>query len=250
MSPIHLRANPEDYAPVVLLPGDPQRTTYISELTDSPRVVNEYRGLLGFTGRYKGVDISIQTTGMGCPSASIVVEELIQLGAKTFIRVGTCGGIGEKVNPTDLVIATGACPVDGATRTYLHGEPFAPVPSFEVVHTAMHSAESLGVRYHLGPVATVDVFYNPDPDYCSKWAERGVIAFEMESSAIFYLAARSGGRAGSLLTVSDMVDRGTYVSDEELARGVEQMARVALDTAVKLSGGESSEVQAIGGLGL
>lgn len=237
MSPIHIRANSEDYASTVLLPGDPQRTQYISQLMDSPRVVNEHRGLLGFTGAYKGVPISVQTTGMGSPSASIVVEELIKLGAKTFIRVGTCGGIGKEVSPTDLVIPTGACPVDGATRTYLHGEPYAPVPSFEVIHAAVHSAESLGAKYHLGPVATVDVFYNPDPDYCSKWARRGVIAFEMEASVIFYLAARSGRKAGCLLTVSDMVDRDTYVSDEDLARGVEQVVKVALDAAVRLTSG-------------
>ena len=234
MSPIHIRATPGDYAPTVLLPGDPHRTEDISRLLDSPKLVNKQRGLLGFTGTYKAVPLSIQTTGMGAPSASIVVEELIQLGARTLIRVGTCGGIGEGVSPTDLVIATGACPVDGATRTYLHGEPYAPVPSFEVVHAAVHSAESLGVKHLLGPVATVDVFYNPDPDYCSRWTQRGVIAFEMESSTVFYLAARSGLRAGSLLTVSDLVGRDTYVSDEELAEGVEKLVRVALDTVVRL----------------
>lgn len=236
MSPVHLRAADGDYAPTVLLSGDPKRAEYISGLLESPRLVNDHRGLLGFSGAYRGVPLSVQTTGMGSPSASIVVEELVQLGAKVLIRVGTCGGIGDRVKPTDLVIVTGACPVDGAIRTYLRGDPYAPAPSFEVTHALVHAAESLGVKHHLGLVATVDVFYNPDPDYVTKWAARGVAAVEMEASAIFYLAARSGLKAGCLLTVSDMVAAHTYVSDEDLSRGVEQMVKVGLEAAAGLTG--------------
>ena len=131
MPQIHLHAETGDYAPAVLLPGDPNRARRISERLDegSVRQVNDNRGLLGFTGTFRGAPVSVQTTGMGTPSLSIVVEELLRLGARQLIRVGTCGGIAQGLKTGDLVVATAACPTDGATATYLHGEAYAPRPT-------------------------------------------------------------------------------------------------------------------------
>lgn len=242
MPQIHLRAEPGDYAPLVLLPGDPNRATRIAALFDgglaAARLVNEHRGLLGYTGTWDGVPVSVQTTGMGTPSFSIVVEELLRLGATRLIRVGTCGGIGRGIRTGDLVVATGAAPVDGATRTYLHGDPFAPVADFGLTRALVDAATAEGVSAVVGPVATVDVFYNPDEDYVTKWRSRGVLGFEMEAAALFYLAGRAQGggtdvRAACALTVSDTLSEeetseGTYMSLQDLERATDTMIRVAL----------------------
>jgi purine-nucleoside phosphorylase len=238
MPQIHLRAEPGDYAPAVLLPGDPNRARRIADRFDegSARQVNEHRGLLGFTGTYRGGPVSVQTSGMGTPSLSIVAEELLRLGASRLIRVGTCGGIARGLKTGDLVIATAACPVDGATATYLHGEPYAPVADFELTHALVHGAEAAGMAARSGLVASVDVFYNTDADYAQRWRDRGVLAFEMEASALFFLAARAGVQAACALTVSDVLSEETtteetYLPLEELDRAIDRMIDLALSVA-------------------
>ena len=235
MPQIHLRAEEGDYAPLVLLPGDPNRARRISERFDagSARQVNDHRGLLGFTGTYDGTPVSVQTTGMGTPSLSIVVEELLRLGAKRLIRVGTCGGIGAGLATGDLVVATAACPVDGATTTYLHGEPYAPAADFALTRTLVDTAAAAGIPARTGLVASVDVFYNTDEDYATRWRQRGVLAFEMEASALFFLAARAGVQASCVLTVSDVLSEEvtseeSYLPLEELDRAIDRMIDVAL----------------------
>ena len=246
MPQIHLRAEEGDYAPLVLLPGDPNRARRISERFDpgSVREVNAHRGLLGFTGTYGGAPVSVQTSGMGTPSLSIVVEELLRLGARQLIRVGTCGGIGPGLHTGELVIATAACPVDGATATYLRGEPYAPAADFGVTKALVDAAAAAGVPVRTGLVASVDVFYNTDADYAQRWRDRGVLAFEMEASALFYLAARAGVaadvRAGCALTVSDVLGEDvtteeSYLSLEELDRAIDRMIGVALEAGTKLA---------------
>ena len=247
MPQIHLRAETGDYAPLVLLPGDPNRATRIASLFDgglaAARQVNENRGLFGYTGTYQGHPVSVQTTGMGTPSFSIVVEELLRLGVTRLIRVGTCGGIGRGIHTADLVVATAATPVDGATRTYLHGDPFAPAADFALTRALVDAAERKGVTPFVGPVATVDVFYNPDADYVTKWRSRGILAFEMEAAALFYLASRAsaGGadvRAGCILTVSDTLSEeetseGTYLF-ADLEKATDRMIEVALEAGASL----------------
>ena len=242
MPQIHLRAEIGDYAPVVLLPGDPNRARTIAERFDGglagAREVNAHRGMLGYTGTYQGIPVSVQTSGMGTPSFAIVAEELLRLGAKQLIRVGTCGGIAPGLRTGDLVIASSATPADGATRTYLHGDPYAPTADFALTHALVHAAEAAGVPARVGQVASVDVFYNPDADYASKWRSRGVLAFEMEASVLFYLAARAGIQAACLLVVSDVLSEEvgseeTYLSLEELDAAVEQMIGLALTVAVQ-----------------
>jgi DeoD family purine-nucleoside phosphorylase len=240
MPQIHLHADPGDYAPLVLLPGDPNRARRIAERLDggleATRQVNANRGMLGYTGTFNGRPVSVQTSGMGTPSLAIVVEELLKLGVRQFVRVGTCGGIAPGLRTGDLVIATAACPVDGTTRTYLHGEAYAPAADFELTHRLVHAAEAAGIPVRTGPVASVDVFYNTDADYATRWRDRGVLAFEMEASALFYLAARADAQAACLLTVSDVLTEDesseeTYLSPDDLARAVERMIDLALATA-------------------
>jgi purine-nucleoside phosphorylase len=236
MPQIHLRAEEGDYAPLVLLPGDPNRARRISERFDpgSVRQVNDHRALYGYTGTYRGIPVSVQTSGMGTPSLSIVVEELLRIGARRLIRVGTCGGIADGLRTGDFVIATAACPADGATQTYVHGEPYAPVADFDLTRALVDAAATNGVDVQTGLVASVDVFYNPDDDYAKRWRERGVLAFEMEASALFFLAARAGVQAACALTVSDVLSEEvapeeTYLPLEELDRAIDRMITVALD---------------------
>ena len=246
MPQIHLRAEPGDYAPIVLLPGDPNRATRIAERFDggvaASRRVTDHRAMVGYTGRYQGLPVSVQTTGMGTPSLSIVVEELLRLGARRLIRVGTCGGIGHGIRTGDLVIASSATPLDGATATYLHCDPYAPTADFALVRGLAGAAAARGARHHVGQVATVDVFYNPDPDYVTKWRSRGILAFEMETSALYFLAARAQAagedvRAATILTVSDVLSEETtseesYLPLDELDRVVERMIEVGLEAAI------------------
>ncbi len=248
MTQIHLRAEVGDYAPLVLLPGDPNRATRIAELFDGgleqSRLVNDHRGMLGYTGTYKGKPVSVQTSGMGTPSISIIIEELLNLGATRLVRVGTTGGIGRGVRAADLVIATAAAPVDGSTATYLHGEPYAPAADFELTRALVDAARAKGVEPHIGQVATVDVFYNPDEDYVTKWRARNILGFEMEAAALFYLASRAAGagedvRAACILTVSDTLSEeesseDTYLPLDALERATDRMIEVALEAGLSI----------------
>ena len=243
MPQLHLRAEEGDYAPLVLLPGDPNRARRVAEMLDGgleqTRLVNEHRLMLGYTGTYRGVPVSVQTSGMGTPSTAIIVEELLRLGARRLIRIGTCGGIGRGIRTGDIVVATAASPVDGTTRTYLHGEPYAPAADFELTRALVDGARARGIQPAIGQVASVDVFYNADEDYASRWRGRGVLAFEMEAAALFYLAARAAAagsdvRAGCILTVSDVLSEEltseeTYLPLSELEAATERMIEIALD---------------------
>ncbi len=249
MPQIHLRAEEGDYAPLVLLPGDPNRARLVAGMFDggleAARLVNDHRLLLGYTGTFGGVPVSVQTSGIGTPSLSIVVEELLRLGARRLIRIGTCGGIGRGMRTGDIVIATAAAPVDGSTNTYLHGDPYAPAADFEVTRALVDAARTKGVEPGIGPVASVDVFYNPDEDYVTKWRSRGILAFEMEAAALFYLAARAMGggadvRAGCILTVSDTLaedetSEETYMELTDLEAATVRMIEIALEAGTALA---------------
>lgn len=232
VSPVHVRAEPGDIAESVLLPGDPRRATYIAEnFFDDARLVTKERGMLGYTGTYRGGPVSVQTTGMGCPSASIVTSELIQLGAKNLLRVGTCGGYHREMRLGDLVVATAAVPQDGTVSSITQGVPYAPAAHFDLVHAAHHAAENAGRRTFMGPIVSADLFYDPEEDPASLWNNLGVIAVEMEAAAIFTLAAMQGVRAGCLLTVSDTIgEEIERISDEGLQDAVDNMVTLALDT--------------------
>jgi DeoD family purine-nucleoside phosphorylase len=233
--PIHVRAEPGDYAEAVLLPGDPLRARYIAETyLEDPVQRNAERGLLGFTGRYKGTPVSVQGTGMGCPSATIVCEELIQLGCKRLIRVGTCGGLQPAHRLGDLIVALTAVPADATASHLVDGEPHCPTASWSLVHEAVHVAKHTGETLHVGPVVSSDLFYNPKEGQYERWSSRGVLAVEMEAAALFTVAAIRGVEAACFLTVSDIVVEGVFtrITDEELQAAVDRMTRLALDVAV------------------
>lgn len=233
--PIHLRAEQGDYAPAVLLPGDPLRAKRVAEeFLDGAKQVNGERGMLGFTGTFEGHPVSVQATGMGCPSAAIVIEELIQLGCDRLIRIGTCGGLQQDLELGDTVIAISAVPADATSRHYTGGEPHAPTAHFGLTHGAIHAARGLGIRPHVGAIASSDTFYDPDPGRHIRWAERGVLAVEMEAAVLFTIGALRAVRTACILTVSDLVGHTQFkrIGDDELARGVERMTRLALAAAV------------------
>ena len=241
MTQIHVQAQPGDVAPYVLLPGDPNRAQHIAQTyLDGAREYTRHRQLLGFTGTYRGVPVSVQTTGMGCPSAAIVTEELARLGATTLIRVGTLGGATPRVAPADLVIATAAVPNDGTTRQLLGGAPYAPAASFEVVQAAVNAARRLEVPHHVGLVMTEDAFYASTPEHARLWASRGVLGFEMEASAIFLVAALHGLRAACLTACSNDIGDPQLVPAEVLAGGVDRMVRVALEAIASLHATDSA----------
>jgi DeoD family purine-nucleoside phosphorylase len=249
MPQIHLRAERGDYAPLVLMPGDPGRATMMAGLLDGGmdkvKLVNQHRSLFGYTGTYKGKPVSIQTSGIGTPSFSIVMEELLMLGVTRFIRTGTCGGIQHGLKTGDVVVATASVPMDGSTRTYLHGDPFAPAADFDLTRALIDTARARGIDPHPGVVQSVDVFYNPDSDYAAKMRSRGVIAVEMEASALFYLAMREQGRGqdvrgACILTVSDTLIKdddavgADYMSLESLEEATRTMIEIALEAGTSL----------------
>jgi DeoD family purine-nucleoside phosphorylase len=163
--PIHLRAENGDYAPNVLCPGDPRRAQYIAETFFDPgfRCVNEERGMLGFTGTFEGSPISVQTTGMGCPSAGIVFEELVMLGATRLVRVGTCGGLKDGMRMGDTVIGISATAEDETPLRVAQISSYAPTATFELAEAAARFSREQGVTVHVGPILTSGVFYDPDP---------------------------------------------------------------------------------------
>ena len=232
--PIHLRAEAGDYADACLLPGDPLRAKYIAEtyLTDAVQVNGE-RGLLGYTGTWEGKRVSVQGTGMGCPGATIVFEELIQLGVKRLLRVGTCGGLQPDHSLGDLIVALSAVSADSTASHLVGGEPHCPTASWELIHEAVHVAKTRDQKIRVGPIASSDLFYNPDEGQYERWSKRGILAVEMESSALFTVAALRGVKSGCLLTVSDIVVEGEFVriSDDELRAAVDRMTTIALETA-------------------
>jgi DeoD family purine-nucleoside phosphorylase len=229
--PIHVRAEQGDYAESCLLPGDPLRAQYIAETYFEDAVQrNSERGLLGYTGRWEGRPVSVQSTGMGCPTAAIVMEELVQLGVKRFLRVGTCGGLQPDLELGDLIVALTAVPADGTARTYVGGEPHCPTADWSLTHGAVHAAKEIGQTMRVGPIVSSDVFYNPDAGQYERWSSRKVLAVEMEAAVLYTIGALRGVQAGCLLTVSDVVVEGEFkrISDEELRAAVDRMTRVAL----------------------
>jgi DeoD family purine-nucleoside phosphorylase len=174
---------------------------------------------------------------MGCPSAAIVIEELVMLGCKTLLRVGTCGGLQPHHQLGDMIVALSAVPQDGTTSTYLDGEPHCPTADWGLVHGAVHAAKEAGQTLHVGPVVSSDVFYNPDDGQYQRWSDRGVLAVEMEAAILFTLGALRKVHAGCMLTVSDIVVEGEFkrITDEELRAAVDRMTRIALATATATS---------------
>ncbi|WP_019241848.1 MULTISPECIES: purine-nucleoside phosphorylase [Bacillus] len=231
---IHIGAKPGDIADTILLPGDPLRAKYIAEtFLENPVCYNEVRGMLGFTGTYKGKRISVQGTGMGIPSISIYVNELIQsYDVKNLIRVGTCGAIQEDVKVRDVILAMTASTDSRMNQLTFNGIDYAPAANFELLKAAYEAGEEKGLNLKVGNVFTADQFYNDNAEH-KKWAQYQILALEMESTALYTIAAKFGRKALSILTVSDHIITGEETTSEERQTTFNDMIEVALEAAIK-----------------
>jgi purine-nucleoside phosphorylase len=231
----HIGANPGDIAPRVLFPGDPLRAKWIAEtfLTDV-RCYSTVRNMLGFTGRFQDIEVSVQGSGMGMPSASIYAHELVnEYGVRTLIRVGSCGALAESLKLNDVIAAIGSSTDSAMNRMRFDGlVDYAPVADFGLLRTAVEVAERQGVPMRVGPIMAADAFYTDRPDLYDRLADYGVLAVEMETAAIYTIAARFGVRALTILTVSDHIKTGEHMPAADRERSFRQMAEVALEAAV------------------
>lgn len=230
----HLEAQPGDIADAVLLPGDPRRAKAIAErfLTDAV-LHNEVRGMLGYTGTYRGRRVSVQGTGMGIPSISIYTTELFRFyGVRTAIRVGSCGAYQDHVQLRDLIIAMAAHTDSAINRRRFHGIDYAPTASFDLVSASHRLAVERGLPVHVGTIMSSDSFYDGDPATLAALVAHGVLATEMEASALYTIAAAHGGRALCLATVSDHIARHEMTTAAERETGFLAMAEVALETVL------------------
>ena len=233
---IHLNAKNNEIAETVLLPGDPLRAKFIAEnFLENAICYNDVRGMYGFTGTYKGKKISIQGTGMGIPSISIYVNELINdYNVKNLIRIGTAGSLKKDVNVRDLVIAMSACTDSNINKIRFNGRDFAPTASFNLLKEAYDSAINKGVTPKVASVFTSDTFYHDEADSWKLWAKFGCVAVEMETAALYTLAAKYGVNALSILTISDHLVTGELTSSEERQKTFTKMMEIALDCAINL----------------
>ncbi len=234
----HIEAAIGDFAETVLMPGDPLRAKFIAEtfLTDA-RLVNGVRGICGYTGLYKGKPVSVMASGMGMPSIGIYSYELFAFyGVKNIIRVGTAGGMNERVKLRDLVLGISASTDSNYASQFRLPGTFAPTADFTLLRLAAEEAESRGLSYHVGQLLSSDAFYNADETASARWADMGVLAVEMEAAALYMNAARLGGRALAVCTVSDHLLTGESTNSEERRSSFTAMMELAL--AVALRAGE------------
>jgi purine-nucleoside phosphorylase len=232
---IHIGAKQGDIAETILLPGDPLRAKYIADtFLENVVCYNEVRGMLGFTGTYKGHRISVQGTGMGIPSIGIYVNELIQsYNVKNLIRVGTCGAIQDNVKVRDVIIAMTSCTDSSMNRLKFPGFDYAPTASFKLLKDAYDIGIEYDLNLHVGSILTADMFYRDSMETVKKLAEHGVLAIEMETTALYTIAAKFGVNALTILTVSDHVFTGEETTSEERQTTFNEMIKVALETAIK-----------------
>jgi purine-nucleoside phosphorylase len=234
----HIAASEGDFAPSILLPGDPLRARYIAEnFLEDVVQVNEVRNMLGYTGSYEDVPISVMGTGMGIPSASIYATELVnEYNVERLIRVGSCGAVTEKVAVRDIILAIGACTDSLVNRTRYGGLDFAAVADFWLLKAAAEAAALKGIEVKVGNVHSADLFYNPDPESFNRMEAMGVLAVEMEAAGLYGVAAEHGARALTICTVSDHIRTGEATSSEEREKTLDDMVEIALE-AVKIDVG-------------
>ncbi|WP_339163183.1 purine-nucleoside phosphorylase [Siminovitchia sp. FSL H7-0308] len=231
---IHIAAQPNEIAETILLPGDPLRAKYIAEtFLENVQCYNEVRNMLGFTGEYKGKRISVQGTGMGVPSISIYIHELMEsYGVQNLIRVGTCGAIQKDVKVRDVILAMSASTDSQMNKLTFGGIDYAPTASFDLLKKAYDAGVEKGLNLKAGNVFTADMFYNDNADH-EKWARYGILAIEMETAALYTLAAKFGRNALAILTVSDHILTGEMTTSEERQMTFNDMIEVALDASLR-----------------
>jgi len=227
---LHIGGKKGDVAETILLPGDPLRARYIAEnLLQDVRCYSEVRGMLGFTGVYKGKRVSVQGTGMGLPSLSIYVNELIDhYGVKNLLRVGSCGSFQPNIKVRDVILAMSSCSESNFNQKTFKGMDFAPSANFDLLMQVYNYGKSKISNIHVGNILSADTFYNEDPEEWKLWARHGVLGVEMETSALYTIAARKQCRALSVLTVSDCFLTGQVTTAEERERTFTEMIDIAL----------------------
>ncbi len=238
----HINAKPEDFAKTVLMPGDPLRSKFIAEnfLTDI-KLINNVRGVQGYTGKYKGKEVSVMASGMGMPSMGIYSYELFNFfDIENIIRVGSAGAMVPNIKVRDIVLGMGACTNSNYASQYRFGGSFAPICSFNLLKMAAEVADKLKLKYHVGNLLSSDVFYSDDahlPDYeksADMWGKMGVMAVEMEAAALYMNAARSGKNALAICTISDHLITKEETSPEERQTSFTDMMTLSLETAIAL----------------
>lgn len=232
----HITAKAGDFAETVLMPGDPLRSRYIAEnFLEGAVLVNDVRGVQGYTGYYKGKRVSVMASGMGMPSIGIYSYELFAFyGVENIIRIGSAGGISEKVKLRDIVFGLGSCTDSNYAAQFKLPGSFAPTADWTLLSAAVKEADKLGVSYHVGNLLASDLFYGDDPEATLSWGKMGVLAVEMESAALYMNAARLGKRALAICTISDHLKTGEAVSAEDRRSTFTQMMEVALNTALSM----------------
>ncbi|MBM7705614.1 purine-nucleoside phosphorylase [Chryseomicrobium aureum] len=231
---VHISAKKGEIADTILLPGDPLRAKYIAEtFLEDVVQYNEVRNMFGYTGTYKGKRISVQGTGMGVPSIAIYVTELMQeYDVQKLIRVGTCGAIQKDVKVRDVIIGQSASTDSSLNKVLLNDLAYSPTADFDLLYKAYEAGKAAGLNLRVGNIFTADLFYNDEADY-KKWADYGILAVEMESAALYTLAAKFNRQALSILTVSDHILTGEATSSEERQTTFNDMIVVALEAAIQ-----------------
>lgn len=230
---VHIGAKPGDIAETVLMPGDPYRARWAADtfLKDAV-LVNEVRGMLGYTGTWKGNRVTIQGSGMGMPSLSIYANELIRdYGAKTLIRIGSCGGMQSHVKIRDVIIAMTASTITSPSAGLLRELNFAPCADWSLLRAAVAAAEKRGTPTHVGGIYSSDVFYAERPDLDEQMVRHGILGVEMEAAELYMLAARHGCRALAVLTVSDHLQTGEALPSDQREKSFGDMVEIALEAA-------------------
>ncbi len=231
----HINATPDDFARTVLMPGDPLRAKFIAEnFLENARLVNNVRGIQGYTGTYRGIPVSVMASGMGMPSIGIYSYELYNFfGVENIIRVGSAGAMKEHLHVRDIVIAQGACTDSRFAHQFGLPGSFSPIADYTLLSTAVSLAREKGLRYAVGNVLSSDIFYNDNKDATAAWAKMGVLAVEMESAALYMNAARAGKSALGIFTVSDHLLTGEATTAEERQVSFTEMMELALEVAIK-----------------
>jgi len=232
----HINASPEDFAKTVLMPGDPLRSEFIAKnFLEGAKLVNNVRGIAGYTGKYKGESVSVMASGMGMPSIGIYSYELYNFfEVENIMRIGSCGALSENLRVRDIVFGMGASTNSNFAVQYSLDGSFAPIADYKMMKTAIEEAEKIGASYAVGNLLSSDTFYNANPDAQMRWKELGILAVEMEAAALYMTAARSGKRALAICTVSDHIITGESLDAEARQSSFTEMMEIALNTAIKL----------------
>lgn len=232
----HIHCSPEDFAKTVLMPGDPLRAKFVAETyLQNPILINNVRGVQGYTGEYKGLRVSVMASGMGIPSIGIYSYELFNFfGVENILRIGSAGACQDHVKIRDLVFGMGACTNSNYAVQFGLSGAFAPIASYKLLQTAIRAASATDATVHIGNLLSSDTFYSDDASEISHWRKMGVLAVEMEAAGLYMNAARSGKNALAICTVSDHILTGEATTAEERATSFGQMLEVALETALLL----------------